>query len=258
MPVRDDPLLDYPHTDTSNFMRLVPAFVALLFSACSVFGGSQQTCRILDPDLAQGIYHGGCKDGLADGYGEVDALGKAGDILSSYHGDFLAGKKNGKGSKLMPNGDRYTGDFRDDYREGKGSYVWGPKSPWAGDRYEGEYHHDLRDGWGIYQWASGDRYEGTWQEDLRMGPSVMELRRAQAAEAVAKSIKVGASVCSEDRSNKGKGQRIRGIVESVNDKTVQVQIFEVKGGMTDSQDASLKKGGLLVDEIANWQLCDQD
>ena len=55
----------------------------------------------------------------------------------------------------MPNGDRYTGDFRDDYRDGQGIYVWGDKTPWAGDRYEGEYRRDLRQGWGVYQWAAG-------------------------------------------------------------------------------------------------------
>jgi hypothetical protein len=158
----------------------------------------------------------------------------------------------------MPNGDRYTGDFRDDYRDGRGIYVWGANTPWAGDRYEGEYHRDQREGWGVYQWASGDRYEGGWQSDLRMGLSVMEQRRAQAAEAVATSIKAGAMVCSEDRSNKANGQRIRGIVESVKDKTVQVRIIEIEGGSTDPKDTALKKGGLLVDEVAHWQLCGQN
>jgi hypothetical protein len=62
------------HRDFSNFMRLMPQLVALLFTGCSVLGGSQQSCKILDPDLAQGTYRGGCKDGLADGYGEVSGI----------------------------------------------------------------------------------------------------------------------------------------------------------------------------------------
>lgn len=237
-------------------MRLIPTFVALLLSGCSVFGGSQQSCKILDPDLAQGTYHGGCKVGWADGYGEV-VYEKSGGI-SSYLGDFLAGKKHGKGIKVMPNGDRYTGDFRDDYRDGQGIYVWGSKTPWAGDRYEGEYRRDLRHGRGVYQWNSGDRYEGPWENDLRMGPSVMELRRTQAAEAVARSVKAGAMVCAEERWDNVNTQRIRGIVESVKDKMVQVRIVEVEGGIASHQGATLTTGGLLVDEEAHWQLCGQN
>ena len=234
----------------------MPTLVALLLSGCSVFGGSQQSCKILDPDLAQGTYHGGCRDGWADGYGEV-VYEKSGSI-GNYRGDFLAGKKHGKGIKVMPNGDRYTGDFRDDYRDGQGIYVWGAKTPWAGDRYEGEYRRDQRHGRGVYQWGSGDRYEGPWENDLRMGPSVMELRRAQAAEAVTRSVKAGAIVCAEERWDKVNTQRIRGIVESVTDKMVQVRIVEVEGGIASHQGAMLTTGGLLVDEAAHWQICGQN
>ncbi|MCG6932107.1 MAG: hypothetical protein LJE57_00550 [Gallionella sp.] len=235
-------------------MRLLPILAALSLYGCSVFGGSQLSCKVRDPDLAQGIYHGGCKDGWANGYGEV-VVSRNGTAISSYRGDFVDGKKRGKGTKIMPNGDRYTGDFRDDYREGQGIYVWSANTPWAGDRYEGEYHHDLRDGWGVYQWASGDRYEGAWQSNLRMGLSVMEQRRVQAAEAVARSIKVGAMVCSEYRSNKDKFQGIRGTVESVKDNTVKVRIIAIEGSAAGTKEAALKKGGLLVDEVAHWQLC---
>lgn len=235
-------------------MRLLPLFVALLISGCSVFGGSQQSCKILDPELARGIYHGGCKDGWANGYGEIEVV-EEGEGFSSYRGDFLDGKKHGKGSKLMPNGDRYTGDFRDDFRDGHGIYVWGAKSPWAGDRYEGEYRRDLRQGWGVYQWSSGDRYEGAWDNDQRMGLSVMEQRRAQAAEAMARSVKAGAMVCAVEQRDKVNIQRIRGIVESVKDKMVQVKIVAVEGGTAGNQDATLKTGGLLVDEVQHWQLC---
>lgn len=240
----------------------MPTFVAILLSGCSVFGGSQQSCKILDPDLAQGTYRGGCKDGWADGYGEVIVYAKSGAVeksggISSYRGDFLAGKKDGKGIKEMPNGDRYTGDFRDDYRDGQGIYVWGDKTLWAGDRYEGEYHRDLRNGWGVYQWHSGDRYEGAWESNLRMGPSVMELRRAQAAEAVARSVKAGAMVCAEEKWDTVNTQRIRGIVESVKGKMVQVRIVEAEGGIVNHQGATLTTGGLLVDDVAHWQLCSQ-
>jgi len=232
----------------------MPQLVALLLTGCSVLGGSQQSCNILDPDLAKGIYRGGCKDGLADGYGEVSGI-------SSYRGDFLAGKKHGKGIKVMPNGDRYEGDFSNDYRNGHGIYVWGDKTQWAGDRYEGEYQRDLRHGWGVYQWNSGDRYEGAWKNDLRMGPSVMELRRAQAAEAAeksAKALKAGATVCAEEKWDGSNSQLVRGKVESVADKMVQVRIVEVEGGMASYKGATLTAGNLLMDEAAHWRVCRQN
>lgn len=229
----------------------MPQLVALLLSGCSVFGGSQQSCKILDPDLAQDTYRGGCKDGWADGYGEVGGAG-------SYRGDFLAGKKHGKGIKVMPNGDRYSGNFSDDYRHGKGVYVWGASTPWVGDRYEGEYQRDLRHGWGIFQWGSGDRYEGPWQNDLRMGLSVMELRRAQAAEAAAKSVKVAGQVCTEVQLGLVNRRRIRGKVESGTGETVQVRIIEVEGGTASYQGNAVKAGDVLTDAAAHWQLCGND
>lgn len=162
---------------------LLPAAIALLLSGCALSGGAQQNCKVLDLYLAQGVYSGGCKDGLADGYGEV--IGE-----TSYRGGFRAGKKHGKGIKIMLNGDRYAGEFSDDYRDGTGIYIWGDKTkPWAGDYYEGEYRRDLRHGWGVFQRDTGDRYEGLWQDDSRMGFSVMEVRQAQAAEAAAKAGK---------------------------------------------------------------------
>ena len=109
-------------------MRLLSILAALSLYGCSVFGGSQLSCKVRDPDLAQGIYHGGCKDGWANGYGEV-VVSRNGTAISSYRGDFVDGKKRGKGTKIMPNGDRYTGDFRDDYREGQASMYGAPIRP---------------------------------------------------------------------------------------------------------------------------------
>jgi hypothetical protein len=225
--------------------------VVAQLSGCALSGGAQQSCKIFDPDLAQGVYSGGCRDGLADGYGEIAGV-------SSYRGSFVAGKKHGKGIKVMPNGDRYTGEFDGDYRHGKGSYVWGDKTPWAGDRYDGEYRRDLRHGWGVFQWGSGDRYEGPWQDDLRMGLSVMELRRMQAAEAAVKAVKAGAVVCAEEKWDSVNLQRIRGTVESVTGNVAQVRITEIEGGVANYKDARLTAGDLLADEAAHWQLCGRD
>ena len=231
-------------------MKWTYLLVVLLLCGCAMLGGAQQSCRVLDPDLAQGVYRGGCKDGLAEGYGEVRGAG-------SYRGDFKAGKKHGKGIKVMPNGDRYAGEFVDGYREGKGVYVWGEKTPWAGDRYEGEYRRDLRHGWGVFQWSNGDRYEGPWQDDLRMGASVMELRRAQAGEAAAKAMKVGALVCADAQLGLVNRQHISGRVEQISGEMVQVRIVAVEGDVASYLGKAVKAGDVISDKATHWQLCGQ-
>lgn len=229
----------------------MPALAVVLLSGCVLFGNAPQSCRVIDPDLVQGAYRGGCTDGLADGYGEVRGI-------SSYRGDFQAGKKHGKGIKVMPNGDRYAGDFSDDYRHGKGSYVWGKQTQWAGDRYDGEYRRDLRHGWGVFQWGSGDRYEGAWQDDVRMGPSALESRRTQTAAAVAKAVKAGESLCVVAQSGLASFQIIRGRVEDVAGETVRLLIVEVEGGTASYQGRAVKVGDVLTDRVSNWQLCGQN
>ena len=76
----------------------------LAAAALLPLGVSAQTaCRVLDSELT-GVYQGGCKDGLAEGYGE--AKGSA-----EYRGAFRAGRMQGKGVKTWPSGDRYEGEF---------------------------------------------------------------------------------------------------------------------------------------------------
>jgi len=232
-------------------MKLTLQLFALLLSGCSAFNNPQQSCKIIDPDLSQGVYRGGCENGWADGYGEVTGTG-------SYHGDFLSGKKNGKGIKVMANGDRYTGEFLDDYRHGQGIYVWGDKTQWAGDRYDGEYQRDLRHGWGIFQWNNGDRYEGQWKNDLRMGPSVMELRREQAEKANVKSATQDITLCAEEKWDLTIPQLIRGKVEKLTDTMIWVRITEIEGGFANYHGTTLTAGDLFTDKQSHWHPCEQN
>lgn len=223
------------------------ASVVILLAGCAMPGSFQQTCTVRDPDLVTGVYSGGCKDGLADGYGEVSGAG-------NYRGDFRAGKKHGKGIKVMPNGDRYAGDFDEDYRHGKGVYVWGPDTPWAGDRYEGDYRRDLRHGWGIFQWGNGDRYEGQWRDDLRLGLSVMEVRRAAWAGANGKVAK-GMQVCTTVRLGLNHYQQIQGAVEDVIGNRAAIRITGMEGTRASLQGRMVRVGDLVEGESAGWKSC---
>jgi hypothetical protein len=46
---------------------------------------------------------------------------------SIYEGDFVKGKKHGKGKYTFPNGNAYEGDFVDDFLHGKEEWIYANK-----------------------------------------------------------------------------------------------------------------------------------
>lgn len=138
------------------------------------------TCQVLTPELAQGTYEGPCLEGLAHGQGVVrwPSAGKESD--PAYIGGFEHGYRSGHGQMRYPNGDLYTGQWRDDARNGLGEYRFGPQSPWAGDRYNGHWRASRFHGQGRYIWAMGDVYDGPWQAGQQMGPATAAQARRQA------------------------------------------------------------------------------
>lgn len=114
--------------------------------------------------------------GAGTGYvdnGTLNVLPKAPSALgfeplaSAYEGEFLAGRRNGRGTLTWPNGNRYVGDFRDGQRTGHGTYMW-PN----GDRYVGEFRDGQMTGQGIYTWPDGSRWHGEWLDGRRNGRGV--------------------------------------------------------------------------------------
>jgi hypothetical protein len=109
-----------------------------------------------------------------------------------YEGEFRAGKANGQGSLFFSNGNRYTGAWVEQYREGKGilNYVNGDKylgdfkrSKLAGQgslifatggRYEGQFSEDQPNGKGIYIFSNKDRYEGDFKDGKMNGKGTLK------------------------------------------------------------------------------------
>jgi hypothetical protein len=213
-------------------------------------GASAATaCRVLDPELA-GFYRGGCKDGLAEGYGE--AKGSA-----EYRGDFHAGRKQGRGVKTWPSGDRYEGEFVADRKEGIGKYTWSSSGPAAGESYSGGYLNDRRNGYGVYQWPSGDHYAGQWADDAIVGmPTPAMIARARAkTETLAAVAKPGVKVCRALLVGIAVHDWIRGEVIAVNADRIEVRIDDPGQQPHEIGGKPLAKGMTLWFDASKWTPC---
>lgn len=211
--------------------------------------GAQNSCRVLDPELV-GIYQGGCKDGLAEGYGEAKGI-------AEYKGGFHAGRKQGKGIKTWPTGDRYEGAFVADRKEGYGEYVWSPRGPSAGERYWGDYLNDRRHGHGVYQWPSGDRYDGVWANDAIAGmPTPAMISRARAkTETLAAVAQPGVRVCRALPVGIAVRDWIRGEVLEVDAERIAVRIDDPGRQPHAIHGRPLAKGLTFWSEAADWTPC---
>lgn len=207
-------------------------------------------CVVLDPEL-EGRYFGGCKDGLAEGYGR--AIG-----IAEYKGGFKAGRKHGKGTKTWPSsGDHYEGEFKDDRKEGIGTYTWGPRSVWAGQKYVGGYFDDRRNVSGIYEWPSGDRYSGTWKDDVITGqPTPQMFVRARAYGELVAAIGVpGTKVCREMTVGIGTRDWVRGTVLTVEADKLVMRIDDAGRFQHTIAGSAIGKGGIVRDALQFWTPC---
>ncbi|WP_443641055.1 trypsin-like peptidase domain-containing protein [Candidatus Njordibacter sp. Uisw_039] len=73
------------------------------------------------------------------------------------------------GTYTLADGGKYVGEYNDDYRNGQGTYTFGPESEWAGDVYVGEWKDNEKNGQGTYTHANGDKYVGEYKDDKRTG-----------------------------------------------------------------------------------------
>ena len=90
-----------------------------------------------------------------------------------YNGQFVNGKRNGKGEMIFSNGDEYKGNWTNDIIEGDGSILYGvvyegSKKMFQG-MYDGQWLKGKKNGNGMFICANGDRYNGNWLNDKRSG-----------------------------------------------------------------------------------------
>lgn len=73
----------------------------------------------------------------------------------TYKGEFLDGKKHGKGKVEWKDGTWYEGEFMQGKIEGTGKYHW------LDSEYTGEWKAGKMHGQGVYTWNDGRKYEGS-------------------------------------------------------------------------------------------------
>jgi hypothetical protein len=232
---------------STRVLALLACFTA---AALLPLGAAAQTeCRVLDPELF-GTYQGGCKDGLAEGYGEAKGT-------AEYRGGFRTGRKQGKGVKTWPSGDRFEGDFVDDRKEGTGKYSWSSRGASAGENYSGAYLNDRRQGYGVYEWPSGDRYAGQWTDDAIAGmPTRSMIARARAkTETLAAVGKPGVKVCRALLVGIAVHDWIRGEVIAVDADRIEVRIDDPGQQPHVIDDRPLVKGMAFWSGVAEWKPC---
>ena len=113
--------------------------ITLAFLLTISFIASSQTCMVQSEAL-KGTYEGECKKNKADGKGT--AMGE-----DNYTGEFKNGFPDGKGSYKWKNGDAYVGEWKKGQRDGQGTMHYAePNSKdsaltgfWKKDKYIGRH-----------------------------------------------------------------------------------------------------------------------
>ena len=137
----------------------------------------------------QSYYEGNFKDGEFNGNGYFRTRNY------TYKGQFIAGKKDGKGKLESFNTKSiYEGEFKNDMKEGYGIEKYNDGSVYKGHYkngmkegtgilslkkekknsiFEGEFKDDKICGKGIYKWENGKQYEGEWENNEISGFGIL-------------------------------------------------------------------------------------
>tara|TARA_X000000368_G_scaffold20488_1_gene16037 strand:- start:419 stop:1045 length:627 start_codon:yes stop_codon:yes gene_type:complete len=83
--------------------------------------------------------------------------------IFNYIGELKNQKKHGYGTLIFKNGEKYTGEWKDDSFSGRGSFYSN------NFQYIGEWQNFQKIGFGSCSWSNGARYIGCWKNDMENG-----------------------------------------------------------------------------------------
>lgn len=93
-----------------------------------------------------------------------------------YEGEFVDGKREGKGCLTYCNGDCYDGEWMNNFFHGHGLFTTHnfttSISPHHGQRYEGMYEFGLKHGRGLLHAGDGSTYDGYFEDNMRAYASI--------------------------------------------------------------------------------------
>ena len=121
---------------------------------------------------------------ILDIYNQIIKKTKIYQNGDKYTGEFNNNLKYGKGIYYYKSGNRYEGNFKDDKREGKGILYY-----YDGNRYEGDFKDNKIEGKGILYYNDGDRYEGDFKDDKREGKGIYYYKSGDRYEGIFKDDK---------------------------------------------------------------------
>lgn len=133
----------------------------------------------LSTEWGKGEYFGNFRDGEFHGKGRLE-IPLSFVAKSVYDGNFDMGVRSGRGTFWNGNGKLYIGQWRDDKRNGYGSYFinlpeWRENEHseyWLKENvenYTGNFVDDNYHGEGTYRWAGGQKYVGRFFANEKHG-----------------------------------------------------------------------------------------
>lgn len=112
-------------------------------------------------------YEGEFKEGVEHGFGTERFLPTPDMKMSHYlryTGDWAEGKKTGKGCQYWSDGGKYCGEIFENRFQGQGTFTWS-----TGEVHVGQFVDNLQQGHGILTWVNGDYYEGNFENGIFSG-----------------------------------------------------------------------------------------
>ncbi|XP_059199040.1 alsin-like isoform X2 [Centropristis striata] len=88
---------------------------------------------------------------------------------AQYTGGWLAGRVHGRGTMKWPDGQTYSGNFKNGQEDGYGEIIIPNKVLNRADSYQGQWKDGKIHGFGKYKYASGEVYEGCFCDGQRHG-----------------------------------------------------------------------------------------
>ncbi|MDC1114827.1 hypothetical protein OAS60_02070 [Candidatus Pelagibacter sp.] len=93
-----------------------------------------------------------------------------------YTGEFKDGKRDGQGTLVYSIWKKYVGEWKDDKKHGQGTYI---DEIDVEHTYVGEWINDKKNGYGIIKFLGGAIYDGEWKDDKENGKGTVTLQNGK-------------------------------------------------------------------------------